>query len=321
MAHGPTHPLHGFPCLHPRPLCPQLEVVSGLGRWEETELPRMMPSSTSGGCISSSVFPGSALAGVRGTGPPTWHSSQASWEMPHLRKIHERPLPWPAAALKPSAKGLGVQHRDTASSPREIGSPSARACSKPLDLPERLPAARCKIFINIWTRQRNALPCSRISKQQRDIQMALSQPKPPHLWQMPQNTKALLLPVSDDRIPIISICGLVHLAPVWASAVSCLPSHLSQGCREEHRDSEQQWCFSLKSRFSWKPPLGGFPEWHLHPSDPCHVFNIIEVVLPPAFPVSLALGTHPNQRPGDTLESLSVTPLSSWLPSPVSLIS
>lgn len=30
------------------------------------------------------------------------------------------------------------------------------------------------IFINIWTRQRNALPCSHICKQQRDIQIALS---------------------------------------------------------------------------------------------------------------------------------------------------
>lgn len=62
MARGPTHPLRGFPFLHPQPLCPQLEVVSGLGRWEETELPGMMPSSISGGCINSSVFPGSALA-------------------------------------------------------------------------------------------------------------------------------------------------------------------------------------------------------------------------------------------------------------------
>ena len=235
---------------------------------------------------------------------------------PHLWKNHERPLTSPAAALKPSAEGLGVQHRDTASSPGEIKSPSAGARSKPLDLPGRLPAAWCKIFINIWTRQRNALPCSHIGKQQRDIRIALSHPK-----QMPQNTMALLLPVSVDRIPIISICGLVHLAPVWASAVSCLPSRLHQGRREEHRDSEQRWHFSLKSRFSWKPSLGGFPEWHLDPSDPCCVFSIIELVLPPPFPVSLAPGTNLNQRPGDTQGSLSVTPLSSCSPSPVDLIS
>ena len=117
------------------------------------------------------------------------------------------------------------------------------------------------------------------------------------------------------------ICGLVHLAPVWASAVPCLPSRLHQGRREEHRDSEQRWRFSLESRFSWKPSLGGFPECHLDPSDPCCVFSIIELVLPPPFPVSLAPGTNPNQRPGDTLGSLSITPLSSWSPSPVDLIS
>jgi len=141
LAPGPTHPLRGFLSLYPGPLCPQSEAVSGLGRWEQTELPGMMPSSTSGACINSWVFPGSALAGVRGAGPYPWYSSQASWEMPHLWKNHERPLASPAAALKPSAEGLGVQHRDTASSPGEIKSPSAGARSKPLDLPGRLPAA------------------------------------------------------------------------------------------------------------------------------------------------------------------------------------
>ena len=77
LAPGPTHPLHGFPSLHPGPLCPQSEAVSGLGRWEQTELPGMMPSSTSGACINCWVFPGSALAGVRGAGPCPWYSSQA----------------------------------------------------------------------------------------------------------------------------------------------------------------------------------------------------------------------------------------------------
>ena len=46
----------------------------------------------------------------------------------------------------------------------------------------------------------------------RDIQIALSHPK-----QMPQKqTKAPLLTVLVDRIPIISICGPVHLAHVCA---------------------------------------------------------------------------------------------------------
>ena len=49
--------------------------------------------------------------------------------------------------------------------------------------------------------------------------------------------------------------------------------------------------------------------------------QVIELVLSPAFPVSLTPGTHPNPRPDDTLGSLSVSPLSSWSPSPVDLIS
>ena len=112
-----------FVAFHPsiQDLCPESKAVSGLGRWEQTELPGMMPSSTSGACIYSSVFPGSALAGVRGAGPHTWYSIQASWEMPHLWKNHERPLTSPAELWNPPPRGL-VCSTETQLLPRQRSS-------------------------------------------------------------------------------------------------------------------------------------------------------------------------------------------------------
>lgn len=102
------------------------------------------------------------------------------------------------------------------------------------------------IFINIWTRQRNALPCSHICKQQRHSNCSES----PQANATKTQTKAPLLTILVARILIISICGLVHLAHVCSFALSCSPNHPQPGHREERRDSDQQRCPSLRSAFS-----------------------------------------------------------------------
>ena len=183
LAPVPPHTLHCFLLLHPGPLCPKSEVVSGL---EDGRKPSSLWLSAAPPQLAVSViwsfqaqlgWESEVLAPSRGTAAK--HLRRCS----RLCKSRERPLPSQSAALKSSAEGLGVQHRDTAPSPTEVNSSSARACSKPFDLPERLPQLFAKYFLLIFGRDKGMHYCAATWASSGDIQIALSHPK-----QMPQNT-------------------------------------------------------------------------------------------------------------------------------------
>lgn len=95
LAPGPTHPLRGFPSLHPGPLSTiqssewSGEVGANGAPRDDAQLHlRCMHQQFGLSRLSS--------GGVSGAWPHTWYRSQASWEMPHLWKNHERPLISPA---------------------------------------------------------------------------------------------------------------------------------------------------------------------------------------------------------------------------------
>lgn len=97
----------------------------------------------------------------------------------------------------------------------------------------KAPTALCKIFLLTFGQDKGMHYHAATSASSKETFKLLC-----HAKQMPQKmTKALLLPILVAGIPTISIYGLIHLADMLASALFCLPSHLHQGHREEHRDS------------------------------------------------------------------------------------
>lgn len=220
----PTPTLAFLSTSSPRTPLSKIRSSEWPGWQEETKLPGIKPSSTSGGY--NSVFPGSASVGV--TGSQSWYRSWTSSgdaltsenSIPSL-SLHCQQL-W-NSQLRDLVCNTGIQlpplQRAILPQPEPVQSPQT--------FQKGTYSSMQSVFINIWTRQRNALPYSHICKQQRHSNCSES----PQANATKTQTKAPLLTVLVARIPIISICGLVHLAHVCSLALSCWLNHPYPGHR------------------------------------------------------------------------------------------